>query len=98
MAPRPLDSLLIGSLRLLPRNAMSRAAGRFFSMRLPASLQRLEILALGKAFGVDFSEVRDPIDSFGAPARSIRPRTPSCLPVMGPGDRRASCAREPSCR
>jgi phosphatidylserine decarboxylase len=64
MSSRLIDSLLIGSLRLLPRNAISRAAGRFFALRLPGPLQRWEIKALGRAFGVDFSEVREPIDSF----------------------------------
>ncbi len=51
-------------LRALPRNALSRGAGRLAGLRLPGPLQRLEIRAFGAAVGVDFDEVREPIESF----------------------------------
>jgi len=57
-------SLLIAALRLIPKNAISRLAGRFVSMRLPGPLQRLEILAFARVFGVDLAEVKQPIASF----------------------------------
>jgi phosphatidylserine decarboxylase len=57
---------LIAALRLLPRNALSRLAGRIVSVRLPAPLQRWQIRGFARFFGVDWSEVRDPITSFGS--------------------------------
>jgi phosphatidylserine decarboxylase len=56
--------LLIAALRLLPKNAISRLAGRIVSLRLPALLQRWQIRGFARVFGVDWSEVRDPITSF----------------------------------
>jgi phosphatidylserine decarboxylase len=54
----------VPALRLLPRNLLSRAAGRFAGARLPRALVRAEILAFARAVGVDLDEVRDPLDSF----------------------------------
>ncbi len=56
----------VPALRLLPRNLISRAAGRFAAARLPRPLVRAEILAFARAVGVDLSEVRDPLDSFAS--------------------------------
>jgi len=56
--------LLIAALRLIPKNALSRLAGRFVSVRWPAPLQRLQIRAFAWVFGVDLDEVKDPIESF----------------------------------
>ncbi len=58
--------LLIAFVWLLPRNSVSRVAGRIASLRLPQPLQRWVILAFGRVVGVDFSEVRDPLESFGS--------------------------------
>jgi len=57
-------ALLIGALRRLPRNAMSRFAGRLVSIRLPQPLQRWQILAASRFFGINLDEVRDPLTSF----------------------------------
>jgi phosphatidylserine decarboxylase len=57
-------ALLIAALRLLPKNAISRLAGRIVSLRLPALLQRWQIRGFARVFGVDWSEIRDPIGSF----------------------------------
>jgi phosphatidylserine decarboxylase len=57
-------ALLIAALRLLPKNAISRLAGRIVSLRLPALLQRWQIRGFARVFGVDWSEIRDPITSF----------------------------------
>jgi len=59
-------SLALGALRLLPRNLLSRAAGRFAALRLPRALVRAEIGIFARAVGADLSEVRDPLDSFGS--------------------------------
>lgn len=59
-------ALLIAALRLLPKNAVSRLAGRIVSVRLPALLQRFQIRAFARLFGVDWSEIRDPITSFSS--------------------------------
>jgi phosphatidylserine decarboxylase len=56
--------LALGALGRLPVHALSRLAGRAAGLRLPGALQRAEIRAFGAAVGVDFDEVRDPIDSF----------------------------------
>jgi phosphatidylserine decarboxylase len=66
-APKGISAsgaLLIAALRLLPKNAISRLAGRIVSLRLPVLLQRCQIRAFGRFFGVDWSEIRDPITSF----------------------------------
>lgn len=65
--PTPLSQRLgLTALRLLPRNLLSRAAGAFASLRWPGPLQRAEIRAFGRLAGVDFTEVRDPLESFGS--------------------------------
>ncbi len=56
----------VPALRLLPRNLISRAVGRFAAARLPRALVRAEIRAFARAVGVDLDEVRDPLDSFAS--------------------------------
>jgi phosphatidylserine decarboxylase len=56
----------VPALRLLPRNLLSRAIGRFAAARLPRALVRAEILAFTRAVGVDLTEVRDPLESFAS--------------------------------
>jgi len=56
--------LALGALRALPLNALSRAAGQLSCLQLPAPMQRALIRLFARAVGVDWSEVRDPIDSF----------------------------------
>lgn len=53
--------LLLG---LLPKNTLSRLAGRAAGLPLPRFLRRGFLTAFGRTFGVDFSEVRDPLESF----------------------------------
>ena len=55
---------MIAALRLLPKNALSRLAGRIVSLRLPALLQRWQIRGFARVVGIDWSEVRDPVTSF----------------------------------
>ena len=56
--------LAVAALWLLPKNLLSRLAGRLASLRLPRFLRAPAVRAFGRTFGVDFSEVRDPLDSF----------------------------------
>ena len=46
-------------LTLLPKNAMSRAMGRFTSMRLPGPIQRAEIRLFAGLAGVAIEEARE---------------------------------------
>jgi phosphatidylserine decarboxylase len=64
LAQNTTGSLLIAALRLLPKNALSRLAGRFVSIRWPRPLQRLQIRGFAAVFGVDLEEVKEPLDSF----------------------------------
>lgn len=51
-------------LRAISAPALSRPAARLADARLPRPLLRLWIAAWVKGYGVDLSEVRDPLDSF----------------------------------
>lgn len=55
---------LLLMLGLLPKNAISRLAGKAAGLPLPRSLRQPFLRAFGRTFGVDFAEVRDPLDSF----------------------------------
>lgn len=57
---------VVHALRLLPQNAISRLAGRIAGIRLPRWLAPHVVRLFGSAVGVDFAEVRDPIESFGS--------------------------------
>ncbi len=54
----------MAGLRLLPKNALSRLAGRLMEARWPAALRAPAMRAFGRAVGVDFTEVADPLDRF----------------------------------
>ncbi len=58
------DRLVISSLRVLPQRYLSHCAGALMSMRLPGPLARAAVRAYGAVAGVDFTEVRDPLESF----------------------------------
>jgi len=65
--PGPLSHrLALAGLRLLPKHAVSRWAGRVAAVRLPATLRAPACRAFGRAVGVNFSEVRDPLGSFAS--------------------------------
>lgn len=81
MIPTWRTRLALSALGRLPLNALSRGAGRVAALRLPGPLQRGLIRLFAAAVGVDWSEVRDPIDSFDslqafftrALAKGVRP-------------------------
>jgi len=54
------------AIRALPKRSLSRAAGRAAGLPLPAVLRRSVLGAFGNWAGVDWGEVRDPIESFGS--------------------------------
>lgn len=56
--------LALLALRALPKHALSRAAGWLMTRRLPVPLRAPAVRAFGGAFGVDFTEVADPLESF----------------------------------
>jgi phosphatidylserine decarboxylase len=58
--------LVLGALRRLPVHALSRAAGRAASVRLPALLRAPACRAFARAVGANLAEVRDPLDSFAS--------------------------------
>jgi phosphatidylserine decarboxylase len=73
---------LIETLRVLPRSALSRLAGRFAGLRLPAALQRREIELFARAVGVDRGEVGQPLESFASLQEFFtRPMPPGLRPV-----------------
>jgi phosphatidylserine decarboxylase len=50
----------------LPKNLLSRLAGRLAALRWPRFLRRRVVTGFGRVFGVDFSEVREPLESFAS--------------------------------
>lgn len=58
--------LVIDVMRALPVNTISRLAGRAATARLPQPLLAAAIRGFGRVFGVDFSEARDPVESFSS--------------------------------
>ena len=99
--PRALPRrVTVAALRLLPRNALSRAAGRLAALRLPGPLRAAACRAFGRAVGVDFSEVRDPLGSFEslqafftrALRDGVRPVDPAADALVAPCDGRWGAA------
>jgi phosphatidylserine decarboxylase len=58
------NRLALAALRALPQHTVSRAAGWLAARRLPAALRAAAVRAFGRTVGVNFAEVRDPLDSF----------------------------------
>lgn len=84
---RGLARLLLGLLHLLPKNAMSRAMGRFASLRLPASLQRRELALFVRLAGVDASELAQPLEAYPSlQAFFTRALRPGARPLAGGED------------
>jgi len=79
--------VLIEFLRVVPRAAISRLAGRFAGWRLPGRLQRYEIELFARAVGVDLDEVAQPLDSFGSLQEFFtRPLASGARPIDGASD------------
>ncbi len=56
------DRAVITSLKVLPQHWMSAMAGRLASLPAPT----VAVKSFGRFYGVDFDEVKEPIDSFGS--------------------------------
>lgn len=58
--------VLLAVMVWVPKNALSRLAGRFASLRLPGPLQRAEIRAFAWLADVKLAEARDPVESYAS--------------------------------
>ncbi len=58
--------MIIELLKVLPRTAISRMAGRLASLRLPRRLQAAELRLFARLAGVDLDELDRPLESFGS--------------------------------
>ncbi|MBX3023543.1 phosphatidylserine decarboxylase [bacterium] len=56
--------IALALLRALPTHALSRGAGWLAARRLPRPLRAPAVRAFGRAVGVDFSEVAEPLEAF----------------------------------
>ena len=67
----------ISLLKAMPRNWFSRSVGKVAQTKLPFGLSKVAVKTFGKAVGVDFSEVNDPLSSFASVqeffVRELRP-------------------------
>ena len=88
------DRVVISSLRVLPQHAMSHFAGVVAGMRPPKAVATLAVKAFGRTFGVDFDEVKAPLDSFPSVQsfftrelkEGARPIDPAADSVVSPCD------------
>lgn len=55
---------MITSLKVLPQHTMSAMAGKLFGLKTPKPLRKLACTAYGKVTGVNFDEVKEPLESF----------------------------------
>jgi phosphatidylserine decarboxylase len=74
-------------LYLLPKNAISRAAGWIASRRLPGVLQRFQIRTFAWATGIDLAEAAEPVENYDSLqtffTRALRP---GARPIEGGDD------------
>jgi len=76
--------MLLVILYLVPKNALSRLAGRFASLRLPGALQRAEIRLFARLADVNVDEARDPIESYESLQRFfLRALREGARPIAG---------------
>lgn len=84
---RGLARGLLLLLRLLPKNAMSRAMGFVASRRWPQPLQRLELALFARLAGVDLDEVARPLSDYPSlQAFFTRALRPGARPLEGDED------------
>lgn len=89
-APATLSALrrvLLVVLTLLPKNALSRAMGRFAQIAWPGPIQRAEIRLFARLAGVDLSEARDEVGDFATLQQFFtRALAPGARPIEGGDD------------
>lgn len=91
------DRLLIHALRLVPKNALSRAAGALTRWRAPGWIRLAAMRAFARRYGIDLSECDDVTvyrtfgEFFARPLRpGLRPVAPGDAVVVSPVDGRVS--------
>jgi phosphatidylserine decarboxylase len=78
---------VIASLKVLPQHWMSAAAGVVAGLTTPRPLRGAAYRAFGGVFGVDFDEVKEPLDSFSSlNAFFVRELKDGVRPVDAAGD------------
>jgi phosphatidylserine decarboxylase len=80
------DRLLISALRLLPKNALSRAAGALTRWRAPAPVRVAAMKAFARRYRIDLSECADLDDYRTFGEFFARPLRPGLRPIA-PGER-----------
>lgn len=71
-------------LYLLPKNTISRAAGRFAGVAWPAVIQRAELRLFARFAGVDLEEAAEPIEAYPTlQAFFTRALRPAARPIEG---------------
>lgn len=74
--------VLLQLLRVLPKNALSRAAGVVARIRWPFGLGRLLVRGFARMAGADLSEVREPMDHFDSiQSFFVRALAPGARPI-----------------
>ncbi len=87
------DSLYLGALGLLPKNAFSRVVGAAAHAPLPSPVSQLAIRSFAKAFDIDLSEAERPISEYRTLGEFfIRRLRPGARPV----DRRPGIVVSPA--
>ena len=92
----PHRAIALGALRRMPVHALSRAAGRAASLRLPTPLRAPAWRAFARAVGADLAEVGEPLASFAslqdfftrALREGARPVDPDPAALVAPCDGR----------
>jgi phosphatidylserine decarboxylase len=80
------DRLFISALRLVPKNALSRAVGALTRWRAPAPVRLAAMRAFARRYGIDLSECPD-LDAYRSFGEFFaRPLRPGLRPVA-PGER-----------
>ncbi|MCA9526568.1 MAG: phosphatidylserine decarboxylase [Myxococcales bacterium] len=87
------DALFIGALRLLPKNAWSRAVGAAAYSPLPRAVHRAAIRAFARAYQVDVDEADRPLDEYRTVGEFFTRRL---RPGARPIDRRPGFAVSPA--
>jgi phosphatidylserine decarboxylase len=76
--------LLLAILYWVPKNGISRLAGRIASLRLPAGLQRAEIRLFARLADVNVEAARDPVESYDSLQRFfVRALREGARPIAG---------------
>lgn len=87
------DALFINALRLLPKNAWSRAVGVAAHAELPRPITRAAIRAFARAFKIDVEEADRPLSEFRTVGDFFTRRL---RPGARPIDRRPGFATSPA--